>query len=176
MPYTQLVLTEASDYDVIRHLIDVEEVDIPDEKIEMYPYLPWVEAEVTEVFTDYATLLSTGGTDKYRLKTGVACLTAAKLCIHMATTMPTEVHIGNYIERPRLDWFMLAEKLIAQAKAALNQISTKADFTRRYIIAVAGPTRSESNVPSEYEEWVERIQPRIIDWVEEGGEEDDSFF
>jgi len=28
-------------------------------------------------------------------------------------------------------------------------------------------------VPEEIEQWIERVVPRFVDWVEEGGEDDD---
>jgi hypothetical protein len=160
----------------------VTSTDIADSVIDSFPFLPYVEAEVGAAITDYASLT---GANRCRLKAGVACWTAALLAGHLhgkaaAGTFASTgggFRLGEYEENgpgavvAKVDYRQKALDLVQEAAKALAGISTRS-FTRPQALALAGPTRSKSNVPSTAEAWLEKIQPRILDWFEENGEDD----
>lgn len=174
MAYTALILTTAggADYSMIRLYLDADSTAVPAATIEDYGFLPYVEAEVTTAITNYGAILTAGGANMYRLKTGVAAWVAALLCQHIAVGEMQGVQIGEHSEHAsKLDWRQKAADLIALSANALAGVSTRT-HTRMSLVKLAGPTLSGSNVPDDEEEWLEKIQPRFLDWIEEGGEDD----
>jgi len=174
MAWTAAILTSsATDYPPIRTLLGVSSTELPDATIEQSPFLPTAEAIVKQGITNYASL--TSGDNSVLLKAGAAALCAALLCVKFAREDAADFKVGDYEERGRqVDWRARAAKLLEDAERALGAITTRT-FTRRTLVALAGPTRSGLNVPEEIEQWVERVVPRFVDWVEEGGEEDDDW-
>lgn len=167
-----VILTATSDYDMVRALLGVSETELPDATVEMEPFLPTAEAIVKQGITTYAAINTAGGDNKSLLRSGTAALTAALLCQGVDNGELDTFRVGEYEETGnRLDWQAKALELLKAAFRALGAISTRT-FTRRTLVAVAGPTRSGTNVPAELEQWIERIVPRFVDWVEEGGEDD----
>ena len=173
MAYKGLILTSNADYSMIRSLLGVDSTQVTDLTIEDYGFLPLVEAEVTDIVTTYATILAAVAKgNAYRLKTGVAAWVAALLCQHIEREEGQAVQIGDYREQAtQVDWRAKADTLMEKAAGALASLSTRT-LTRRTALVVNGPTRSKSNVPDDLEEWLERIQPRLLDWIEERGEND----
>lgn len=173
MAFVGAILSNAaSDYGAIRSLLGASAVELPDATIEQSPFLPTAEAIVKQGVTTYATIISAAGDNLHLLKAGAAALTAALLCQEMQQDDSAGFRVGEYEETGnKIDWRAKAGELLAAAKRALGAISTRA-FTRRTLVAVAGPTRSGGNVPEELEQWVEKVVPRFVDWVEEGGEDD----
>ena len=171
MSYTALILTTAAtDYPQIRSLLGADSTELADVTIEQDPFLPAAEAMITANLTDYASLT---GANSYLLKSGAAALTAAFLCPKLEREDSESFKIGQFQESgSKVDWRAKARELLELAKVYLAQVSTRT-FTRRTAVALAGPTRSGSNIPEEIEQWIERLQPRFMDWVEEGGEDDD---
>jgi hypothetical protein len=163
------ILTSA-DYDMIRALLGVGDTELPDTTVEMSPFLPTAEAIIKQGITDYDSL--TGDNAKL-LKAGTAALCAALLCQELERNETADWRVGDYWEHgSKLDWREKAKALLRDAMRALGAITTRS-FSRRTALAVAGPTRAGTHVPEKLEQWVERIVPRFVDWVEEGGEDDD---
>lgn len=173
MAYGPKVLTnQPADFDAIRALLGVSETTVPDATIEATPFLPAVESEVTAVIIDYATL---SGDNATRLKAGVQAYVAALLCGHIERCEGSAFRIGQFEEKAgSVDWKAKAVDLMRLAAGYLGAITTRT-WSRRTAIALAGPSRSGARVPSEMEQWIERITPRIVDWIAEGGDEDDSW-
>jgi len=168
-----VILSSTSEYDMIRALLGVSETELPDATIELSPFLPIAEAIVKQGITTYATILTAGGDNSHLLKAGTAGLAAALLCQAIERGDSAGFRVGEYEETGnKVDWRAKAQELLTGAKRALGAISTRT-FTRRTLVAVAGPTRSGGNVPAEIEQWVEKVVPRFVDWVEEGEEDDD---
>lgn len=164
-----VILSSSTDYDMIRALLGVSETELPDTTVEMAPFLPTAEAIVKAGITNYAALT---GDNSTLLKSGTAALCAAFLCQGVEGGQLDSFRVGDYWEQgSTIDWRLKALELLKAAFRALGAISTRT-FTRRTLVAVAGPTRSGTNVPAELEQWIERIVPRFVDWVEEGGEDD----
>jgi len=160
----------STDYALIRALLGVSIAEIPDATVILEPFLPSAEAVVKAGITNYAALT---GDNLIHLRSGAAALCAALLCQEMERADAQSFTVGSYSERgSTVDWRGKASALLAQARADLAAITTRT-WTRRTLVALAGPTRSGSNVPAEIEQWVERVVPRFVDWVEEGGEDDD---
>lgn len=170
-------LVHPHEYAQIRALMGVDSDVVSDQDIESLPYLFYVEAEVKAIITDWATLLTAATANTIRLKTGVMAWVAARLCGLVQKQEAGGVKIGDYAETgDKIEWGDRAKQLADMAASALAQISTRTALVRPTGMVLAGPTRSETNVPSSIEEWIERIQPRLLDWVEEGGQEDDTYY
>jgi hypothetical protein len=172
MPWAAAILTGGTaDYGIVRALLGVSATEIPDATVLMEPFLPTAEAIVKAGITNYASL--TSGDNQVHLRAGTAELCAALLCEKMQRDDAQSFTIGQFEERgTKVDWRAKAQELLQAAKLSLSAITTRT-WTRRTLVAVAGPTRSGANVPEELEQWVEKIVPRFVDWVEEGGEDDD---
>ncbi len=173
MAWTAAILTTAAtDYLPIRTFLGASSTDLPDATIEQDPFLPTAEAIVKQALTTYAAIVLAGGDNLALLKAGVQALTAALLCQGVDRGDLSAFRVGEYEETVgRVDWRAKALDLMKAAFRTLGAISTRT-FIRRTLVAVAGPTRSGTNIPDELEQWVERIVPRFVDWVEEGGEDD----
>jgi len=166
------ILSSSTDYDMIRALLGVSEAELPDATVEMAPFLPTAEAIVKQGITTYAAIMAAAGDNLQLLKSGTAALCAALLCQGTDRGDLSAFRVGEYEEAVgKVDWRAKALDLMKAAFRSLGAISTRT-FTRRTLVAVAGPTRSGTNIPDELEQWVERIVPRFVDWVEEGGEDD----
>lgn len=172
MAFTPVILDEDGDYDIVRNVLGISSSEVTDAIIGEDPHLPAAEAMVKGAITDYATLT---GDDATFLRTGTVKLCAGFLCQRLLKLEGESFKVGAFEERAdKVDWKGRAETLIREAAWALAHITTRT-FTRMTAVAVAGPTRSGSRVPGadEIERWVERIIPRFVDWIEEGGEDDD---
>jgi len=158
-----------TDYNLVRALLGVSTTEIPDAMVILEPFLPSAEAVVKAGMASYAALT---GDNLIHLRSGTAELCAALLCQEMERSDAQSFTVGQYTERgSAVDWRGKASALLAQARASLAAISTRT-WTRRTAVALAGPTRSGSNVPAEIEQWVEKVVPRFVNWVETGGEDD----
>lgn len=172
MPYTPVILKTAADYSMIRHLLDIDAVDLSDAIIEDYGFLPLVESDICAVITDYATILTAAGADSIRLKSGAAAWVAALIAHALYVSESNSVQIGDYQETAKTSWLGYSDSLMGQAASSLAGISTRT-YSRGSLLVLGGPTRAYGTGPDDIEVWLERIQPRFIDWVEEGGTEDD---
>lgn len=175
--YAPLILTGITDYDGIRALLGVAATDVSNDEIDLVPYLPYVEAQVTAVVTDYKTLT---GVDVYYVKAGVQFWTAARLCQLLAgkaiagtfAQSAGGLRLGDYEERGgasaivKMDYRQKAEELAGQAAEALGSISTVTYPTPTPML-LAGPTRSGSAVPSSDVDWFSKIIPDVVEWSED---------
>lgn len=165
------------EYSMVRAELGVDEDTIADADIESLACLFYVEAAVKEIITDWAILLVAADKNTVYLKTGVIKWVAARLCGKLLKSEAGGVRIGDYAETgDKVEWGGRARQLAKEAAGALARISTRTTLVRPTVMVLAGPTRSGATVPTDYEAWLERIQPRLLDWVEEGGQEDDSYY
>lgn len=171
MAWTAAILTSpAADYPAIRALLGVSSSEVSDATIEQPPFLPEAEALVKAGITNYAALT---GDNLQLLKAGVQAMVAALLCAKLQVERADSFRIGDYEEGgSAVKWQERAAGLLQDAQRALAGISTRT-WTRPLALAVAGPSRSGSRIPTDLEQWYERILPRLIDWIEEGGEDDE---
>jgi len=174
MVWAASILTGGTaDYNMIRGLLGVSSTEVPDATVLLEPFLPSAEAVVKAGISTYATIILAAGDNLVLLRSGTAALCAALLCQEMERADAQSFRVGDFDERgSKVDWRGKANTLLERARTLLAGISTRT-WTRRTSVALAGPTRSGSNVPAELEQWTERIVPRFVDWVEEGGEDDD---
>lgn len=167
------------DYDSIRALLGITKNELSDLEIEQAGYLPYVEAQVKNSVTDYASLT---GDDETFLKVGIECWTAALLCrfLHgkaVAGTFAIDsggFKLGDYEEKGsgstivKLDFLQRAKELADQAVEALGSISTRS-FTPVSYLLLAGPTRSGATAPTTTQEWLDKIVPEVVKWADEEG-------
>jgi hypothetical protein len=180
MTYTPIILTTTGDYDEVRELLGVTSTQISDAVITSFPFLPTVEAEVAAAITDYATLT---GANSYRLKSGTAHWVASLLCLYIEGLYANiqsdgGFAVGDYKEDGqkllvKMDYRAQAESLARLAAEALGGITTRT-WTRPALVVFAGQTRrSDKGMPTDFDEWLEKIRPRIIDAIEEDFTEED---
>ncbi len=174
------ILAEA-DFDAVRYLLGVDSDTLPDAVIRALPNLEFVEAIVMEMADDwddttqFAGIKTAAGSDWTYLRTGTMHLLAARLVAYARVNEVDSVRIGTYSESGRsLSWSERTQECIQHAAEALSYISTRT-FNQPKFFEVTGPTSSEAAVPEYWEEWQEMILPRILDWQEEG-EEDDVYY
>jgi hypothetical protein len=162
------ILQDADDYQLVRDLLGLGSGEVSDALIESDVYLGYVEGEVEEAIADYASLT---GVDLVLLKAGAAAWVAALIAARKSAAEGGGFRIGPYSENSTAnEWADRTRDLMQQAAHALSSISTRT-LTRPTLLVLAGPTRARS-VPADFEAWLEKIQPRILDWLEEGGEDD----
>jgi hypothetical protein len=168
--YTPAIIS-IDDYPAIRALLGVDGDVVSDAEIGYDPFLPFVESQVAASIAGYATF---SGADLYYLKTGVEAWAAARLCGLVLKKEAGGVKIGDYAETgDKVDWQNRAQELSKMAAGALGSISTRT-WGRPALVVFAGPKRrGDRGAPASFENWLERIQPRLLDWLEEGGREDD---
>jgi hypothetical protein len=165
-----------SDFDIVRSLVDTDSTTVPDNVLSSFVYLDAIETAVKEAITDWATIVSGGGNDLIWLKSGTAYMLAARLAARFraTTTAGGGFRIGGYSESgSSVRWDEVARDLMHKAAGELSRISTRT-FTRQTLLLADGPTTSGTNVPEYWESWLERVQPRVLDWEEESGSEDDT--
>jgi hypothetical protein len=171
------ILDESCDFDAVRELVPTTSGVVTDQQLERFTMLGFVEVLVKDAITDWSTIKSTGGDDWTMLKAGTACMLAMKVAKRLASSSSGSSGAGFAVGGFRetggtINWPEKKAELMQCASAAFSAISTQTR-TRMAIAVFNGPTRSESNVPSTLEAWYEKIIPRFLDWIEEGGEEND---
>lgn len=163
------ILTKSAEYDNIRALVGVPESQISDATIELLVYLPWVENEVKEIVVDWETIVAGSTPDNLRLKTGVSAWTASRLCGHIQREEGRRYQIADYGHRANaVDWVKKAMELAEQAADNLASISTGTPAPRATLMTVNGPTRAGTNVPATFQEWLDKIRPEVIQWLDTG--------
>lgn len=166
------------DFDSVRALIGADSETLTDETLRSLTYLDYVEIQVKKAFTTWATLKTAAGDDWTLLKVGTACLLAMRACSFMERGQEVNqgFSIGDYQENNGrvIDWKKTLDDLKEMAQEAFGAIST-VTHTRPKFFLVSGPTSSGANVPENAEQWLEKVLPRILDWEEEGGTEDDDY-
>ena len=172
------ILDGNADYDAVRNLIGIDETVMADSVLETFPFLGVVEALVEDAFSDWATILAGDDVDTTFLKTGTACLTAIRLRLRLALSgYGGGFSVRGYSQAgSSIEWDDVYGQLAEWASEAFGSMSThQDDLDSRFTIIVRdGPTRSKSNVPTTAEQWYERVFPRVLDWFEEAGTEDDT--
>ena len=159
MTYSPLILTGDDDYDQIRYYLDTDSTNLTDAIIESFGFLPIVEAEITEIITDYEDLT---GANSYRLKVGAAAWVAALLCHKLEVSEGEQVQIGDFRQwYNRTNWHEKAEQLKLVAAQALAAISTRT-FARSDSLVLAGPTREGTIPPSSWAGWLAAIEPSFV--------------
>lgn len=165
------ILTGTTHYNAVRNMLGVDSTTITDDLIEAFDILTYVEGEVKEMVTDWATLKLAAGQDYRRLQMGVAAWVAARLCGYLRRDEGRNFKIGPYSQTAsKTDWLERARELAKDARVYLAQISTQtATTTRLTLFTRDGPTRSRTNVPgsAEWEAWLDKIEPQVIDWIQD---------
>ena len=165
------ILVNAAEYSTIRNALGVDSTYIPDALVEDLNFIPFVEAEVKAQVTDWASVLAGEDLDSIRLKLGVAYWVAARLCGYLERQESLDFSMADYSQKPTdVDWSVKARELSSEAAKHLFSIAGQTPTGRVTLFKVAGPTRSESRVPTDWEGWLDRIEPTVIDWLADGNE------
>lgn len=161
-------ILDTADYDAVRNILGVGSQVVGDGVIESLNYLPIVEAEVKDAVPTWSDILSADDSDTTRLKLGVANWVAARLCAFLQRQESQDYKLADYTHRPTdVDWAQKAKDLVAEAASSLAKLTAVTAPRRMTLLKVDGPTRSRTNVPSDLESWEDRIQPDVIDWLED---------
>lgn len=170
-----------TDFPAVRYLLGVDSATLPDAVIGSYPYLVWVETVVKEMADDWSDttgfdeIKAAEGNDWTYLRVGTMHLLAARLVRYVSMEEAASVKIGDYAESGRtLAWTDRVKETVNDAAEAFSRISTRV-WSRPSILIATGPTTSGEVVPEYLEEWQEKILPRILDWHQESGEDDDYY-
>jgi hypothetical protein len=165
------ILTTAADIESVRQALGVGSAVIGDALIAGNRFLPYVEASVKELIPTYAAILTAGGLNAMRLKVGTANWIAARLTAHMARQEGLNYRTGTYQQSASAtDWPARGYELMREAARELAGLGTSGTPGRPTLFTVSGPTRSGSNQPATFAEWLDKIQPEILNWLEESEE------
>lgn len=166
----------SGDFPTVRYLAGNAGTGImPDAMLSSFAFLDYIESLVKSAIDDWATIKATASDDWIRLKTGTACLLAMRAIGRLEASLSAGVSfkIGDYSESQKaVEWKSVVSDLTQMAKEAFSSIST-VTHTARTIIMVSGPTSSGYNIKTSAEQWIDEILPRVLDWFEETGEDDD---
>lgn len=165
------ILTSTTDYDAVRHALGVDSTLVSDALVISFEFLMFVEGEVKEQVTDWAAIKAANAQDYVRLRMAVAYWVAARLCGYLERDESRDYKVGPYSQRPtKVDWMAKARQLMSDAVGYLTMISTQSAAGRPVLFTRDGPTRSRTRVPGsdEWEAWLDRIEPTVIDWLEDG--------
>lgn len=164
-------IIESAEYGNIRALLGVPDTILPDATIELFVFLPFVLGEVKELFPTWEAILAADDQDTKRLKVGAAAWAAARLCDFIEREESQSFRIDTYQQSPnKVDWRAKAEELADQSAGAFAAISSVGTASRMTLMKVDGPTRSETNLPSTFSGWLDKIEPTVIDWMEDEDE------
>jgi hypothetical protein len=166
------ILSSATDYEAVRQVLGVGSNVLPDSTITGLIYLDYVEGEIKELVTDWASILAGADQDTTRLKLAVVNWTAARLCGHLERNEGRDYKIADFAQRAgAVDWQQKAGELAANAARSLVKLSTFATPTARpKLFSAAGPTRSGNATPATWAGWLDLIQPTVVDWLEDQDE------
>lgn len=160
-------IIQAGEYENIRASLGVPLTLVSDATIELLNYLPLVEGEIKEIVADWETVLAGDDQDTTRLKLATCAWVAARLCGYLQRNEARDYKVGDYAQRPtKIDWTEKARELSAEAAENLAAISTSADVARQTFFVRDGPTRSGTRTPAAFSEWLDKIEPTVIDWLE----------
>lgn len=183
MAYAPIILTEVGDFDEVRYLLGgVSSSVAPDAVLSSFAFLGDVETFIKNAADSwledgFAVIEAAGGEDWDLLRRATMQKLAAEFATgYISSRSGSGFKAGGYSEIGiSVDWVTEAAKLKDKAAASLAKISVRT-FSLPASWIATGPTSSGENVPEYAEEWVERVQPEQLDWIEEGGEEDDDYY
>lgn len=160
------------EYPAVRAFLGVGDDLVADATIELFTILDFVEAKIKEIISDWSTIKAAGSDDWIYLRTGTAAWVAARLCGYIEREESRDYRIDDYTQRPtEIDWSEKARELMVESARALAEISTKTTVSRIPLMKVDGPTRSGTNVPTYFYQWLDKIEPTVIDWLQDDDEE-----
>jgi len=162
------ILQNTTDYDSVRYALGVDTTVVSDSLVTALNFLTYVEGEVKEAVTDWATIVAANNQDTTRLKLGVAYWVAARICGYLERPESLDYRLAEYTHRPTdVDWMAKANELMAEAAKMLARLSTQTPAGRVTLFKRSGPTRSRSNVPADWETWLDKIKPTVLNWLED---------
>lgn len=168
-------ILSSGDYDAVRELVGMDESILPDTVLDEFTFIDLTEATVKAAVSTWAAIMAAGsGSDYVFLRAGTVFRMAALIAqrFEMSIQFGHGFAFGGYSEVAKLvNWQAVREQLDEWAAQAFAGISTYS-LTRPAIVVIDGPTSSGANVPSDWEEWIDKIIPRPVDWIEEDGEDD----
>lgn len=168
------ILVDA-DYADVRDLVGADVAILPDTVLNRFTFLDTVEALVKLAIEDWSAIIDAGsGNDYVFLRSGTVYLLALRVAMRFRQSIQFGhgFSFGGYSESAKaIDWDAVIDTLKEWAEEAFGNISTRV-WTRPVLILMDGPTSSGANVPSDFEVWIDRILPRVLDWEEESGEDD----
>ena len=140
------ILNLPGDFDAIRALLGVTEVDLKDYVILLTPYGPMIESRVKEVVPDWATLVDDPIVAP-RLRTAVA--------YGIAATLAESYMKGGTVslvqrEEPRRNWSEWARILWNRYREALARVTSEGSADDIYLltpVVVTGPSRTRGTAP-----------------------------
>ena len=176
------ILTEASDLDDVRAVLGVDSTNLPDSILESALFLVYIENIVEAMVdtwsgcADFDTLKLAGGTNWDFIRAGTMMLLAAHAVGYINMKEADSVRIGNFAQSGRkIEWPEKRESLIARASEAFGNVTCRT-FTAPSPVVLYGPSSAGRDIPDSMEEYVEKIQPRFLDFIEEGEDEDDTYY
>ena len=166
------ILRKTEEYEAVRQALGVDSSTLPDQTIQSLNYLVYVEGEVKQQVTDWSDIMSNGGADRNNLQLGVAYWVASRVCGKLQRDEGRSIKAGPFSETVNsqaVDWGKKSEALSKMASGHLARISTQTAASRLTLFTRDGPTRSRTNVPAsdEWEAWEDKIEPGVVDWLED---------
>src|SRR5437588_340719 len=126
MAYSGVIITKA-DYPSIRTKLGITIDDLSDDEIETINLLQVSESSLTQLVTDYATIIAGTGNNKVFLQAACVSLCAAYAVTNVMMKNSRSYHFAEYYETGiRVKWGDLQAELLLEAKKFLLKISTVA--------------------------------------------------
>jgi len=176
------ILTKASDLDDVRAALGVDSTNLPDSILESTLFLDYVEDVVEAMVNtwsgceDFDTLKLAGGTNWEFIRAGTMMLLAAHAVSYVNMKEADSVRIGNFAQSGRkIEWPEKHASMVARASEAFGNVACRT-FTTPSPVVLYGPSSAGRDIPDSMEEYVEKIQPRFLDFIEEGEDEDDTYY
>jgi hypothetical protein len=145
MSYPEILLTE--DYDGVRSLLGLTDLDLTDGTIDQPPFGPAGEAWVTSRVTDWSTILTPGqGYDAARhLMLRIACAYAAAAYIAETYVQGGTVGLVSFGTQSSRDWPKLASGLWGRASETVANLVDEVKVQVEYDLVgqkISGPSRA----------------------------------
>lgn len=162
------ILVTSMHLDTVRQALGVSSDVVSDDLIRSMAFLDLVEGEVKETIADWSDLISADGQDALRLRAGTAYWVAARLCGYLQLQESQVYKLADYSHSAtQVDWPAKVAELSGEAARWLTKITTATTPGRPKLFIASGPTRSRENVPASYSEWLDKIQPLVLDWMDD---------
>jgi len=182
MAFTAAILTEPEDYSAIRDLLGVDSTDLPNDTVDLLPYLPAAESIVKARIATYATILGTENDTSYNLRAGTQLVCAARLAVlrYVPRTgdelLREQVLTESWQYRTGPDWQALADQYAKEANKLLVRVETGGDYGSAPIVSpgvAAGPTQYrrsttlasnlQTGTPRSVSEWLSQVYAPVVD-------------
>ncbi len=164
------ILTAAADYNALRFRLGVTTDDLPDAEITSLALLEIAEALVKQLVTDWATIMGGTTVDRTFLRTGTLALVAAFATRKLELQRGQSFTVGGHSESAtKMSWSELRAELMQECQSLFLMISTHVPTSRPRLLIASGPTSSGSTWPTLVSQWVARVEPHLVTWLDTNG-------